>query len=204
MPLQLQFWRLRRMSISSQVFHSSCDYPYPESFFQVDNSQLFSHSCLSLHLMAVLVSEPNWRSSCCCMLASNMPNRPQLRSFPLQEPMGIRLSSVSARTSRLCCGCSRLCRPRVEKDATGEPIVHEYLASSSHAHDVFYSVQTSQTSFPKLLKHFVIIGHSQGGSAAWLQRGRLSNLFRDTWVLLQCLQRPRWFMSQCQSVVFPE
>lgn len=56
---------------------------------------------------------------------------------------------------------------RVEKDTSGQPIGHEYLASSSHAHDIFYSVQAAQTSFPKLSKHLVIIGHSQGGSATW-------------------------------------
>lgn len=90
---------------------------------------------------------------------------------------------------------------RVEKDASGQRIVHQYLASSSHAHDVFYSVQAARTSFPpELSKHFVIIGNSQGGGA----RGRPSTLFRDTWVLLQCLQRPRQFMSQCQSAVFSE
>lgn len=55
----------------------------------------------------------------------------------------------------------------VGKDALGKPTVHEYLASSSHAHDVFYSVQAAQTSFPELSKHFVIIGHSQGGGVAW-------------------------------------
>lgn len=33
----------------------------------------------------------------------------------------------------------------VGKDALGKPIVLEYLASSSHAHDVFYSVQAAQT-----------------------------------------------------------
>lgn len=33
----------------------------------------------------------------------------------------------------------------VGKDALGKPIVFEYLASSSHAHDVFSSVQATQT-----------------------------------------------------------
>ncbi|KAI4107797.1 MAG: hypothetical protein LQ339_002407 [Xanthoria mediterranea] len=55
----------------------------------------------------------------------------------------------------------------VTKDAAGKPISHPYLASTSHANDLFYSVQAAQSAFPKLSKQFVVLGHSQGGIAAW-------------------------------------
>ncbi|ERF68468.1 hypothetical protein EPUS_03786 [Endocarpon pusillum Z07020] len=55
----------------------------------------------------------------------------------------------------------------VERDASGKRIVHEYLASPSHANDVFYGVQAAKSAFPELSNKFVIIGHSQGGGAAW-------------------------------------
>ena len=38
----------------------------------------------------------------------------------------------------------------VDKDAKGNRVVHEYLASSSQANDVLYSVQAAQTAFPEL------------------------------------------------------
>jgi pimeloyl-ACP methyl ester carboxylesterase len=55
----------------------------------------------------------------------------------------------------------------VGKDESGRPIAHEYLATQSQANDVFYSMQAAQTAFPELSKHFVVIGHSQGGGVAW-------------------------------------
>ena len=55
----------------------------------------------------------------------------------------------------------------VAKDAAGNPLVHPWLASPSHATDVFYSIQAAQTAFKTLSKQFVIIGHSQGGGTAW-------------------------------------
>jgi pimeloyl-ACP methyl ester carboxylesterase len=55
----------------------------------------------------------------------------------------------------------------VSKTASGEPIAHEYLAAPAHANDVMYSVQAAQEAFPHLGKQFVVIGHSQGGAAAW-------------------------------------
>ncbi|KAL8947669.1 MAG: hypothetical protein Q9222_006076 [Ikaeria aurantiellina] len=56
----------------------------------------------------------------------------------------------------------------VDRTAHGETIQHEYLASPAHANDLFYAVQAAQATFPGLLsKQFVIIGHSQGGGAAW-------------------------------------
>jgi len=55
----------------------------------------------------------------------------------------------------------------VSKHVSGDAITHEYLACPSHANDVVYSVQAAQSAFPSLSKDFVVIGHSQGGGAAW-------------------------------------
>ncbi|KAL8827123.1 MAG: hypothetical protein Q9191_003381 [Dirinaria sp. TL-2023a] len=55
----------------------------------------------------------------------------------------------------------------VSQDARGNPVDHEYLSNPSHAHDLFYSVQAAQTAFKQLSQQFVILGHSQGGGAAW-------------------------------------
>lgn len=52
-------------------------------------------------------------------------------------------------------------------DSTDCAVTHEYLANPSHANDVFYSVQAAQSAFPVLSKEFVVVGHSQGGGAAW-------------------------------------
>ena len=55
----------------------------------------------------------------------------------------------------------------VDSDARRDPILHHYLASPSHADDIFYSVQAAQWAFSSLSKEFVVMGHSQGGGAAW-------------------------------------
>ena len=55
----------------------------------------------------------------------------------------------------------------VSKDAQGNPLTHPYFGSPSHANDLFYSVQAAQAAFPSLSKRFVVMGHSQGGGAAW-------------------------------------
>ncbi|KAI4134154.1 MAG: hypothetical protein LQ341_006071 [Variospora aurantia] len=55
----------------------------------------------------------------------------------------------------------------VQEDATGKPIVHQYLACPSHANDAIYSVKAAQQAFPELSQNFVVIGHSQGGGTAW-------------------------------------
>ncbi|KAL8637323.1 MAG: hypothetical protein Q9228_005395 [Teloschistes exilis] len=55
----------------------------------------------------------------------------------------------------------------VHEDATGEPITHQYLACPSHANDIVYGVKAAQQAFPELSQNFVVIGHSQGGGAAW-------------------------------------
>ena len=64
----------------------------------------------------------------------------------------------------------------VAKDGAGKPTAHPWLSSPSHANDVFYSIQAAQSAFKALSKHFVIIGHSQGGGTAWAaaQRQALS------------------------------
>ncbi|KAL8955243.1 MAG: hypothetical protein Q9183_006730, partial [Haloplaca sp. 2 TL-2023] len=55
----------------------------------------------------------------------------------------------------------------VNRNINGEEIRHEYLANPAHANDMFYSVQAAQTAFASLSKRFVMMGHSQGGGAAW-------------------------------------
>lgn len=57
--------------------------------------------------------------------------------------------------------------PGVEKHASKEAIVHEYLASPSQANDVVHAVRAAQSAFPELSKDFVVIGHSQEGGAVW-------------------------------------
>lgn len=55
----------------------------------------------------------------------------------------------------------------VDKHASGEHIVHEYLSLMSHANDLIYAIQAAQLYFPVLSKQFVVMGHSQGAGAAW-------------------------------------
>lgn len=55
----------------------------------------------------------------------------------------------------------------VGKDSNGKAIVHEYIANPAAANDVIYSVSAAREAFPSLSKEFVVIGHSQGGGAAW-------------------------------------
>lgn len=55
----------------------------------------------------------------------------------------------------------------VKKNASGEDIVHEYLAPPSQAKDVINAAAAAQSGFPELSKSFVSIGQSQGGGAVW-------------------------------------
>lgn len=66
----------------------------------------------------------------------------------------------------------------VRKHPSGQPIVHEYLASPSQAQDIVHSVTAAQAAFPELSMSFVVIGHSQGGGAAWsvAQRAALTSI----------------------------
>ena len=61
----------------------------------------------------------------------------------------------------------------VGADASGKPIVHEYLNGSAQANDIRYSVHAAQKAFPELSKRFVTIGSSQGGLATWALAERL-------------------------------
>lgn len=63
----------------------------------------------------------------------------------------------------------------VSQHPSGEPIEHEYLASTSHANDLVYAVQAAQQQFKELSKSFVVMGHSQGGQAAWATAIRQSD-----------------------------
>lgn len=55
----------------------------------------------------------------------------------------------------------------VDTDASGKPIPHQYAANPAAANDLFYAVQAAQSTFDSLSRQFVIMGHSQGGGAAW-------------------------------------
>ena len=55
----------------------------------------------------------------------------------------------------------------VDKTTDGKDIVHQYIANPAHANDLFYAVQAAQVAFSQLSSEFVVIGHSQGGGAAW-------------------------------------
>ncbi len=55
----------------------------------------------------------------------------------------------------------------VQKDASGAPIMLEYLASPSQGNDIVHSVHAAREAFPELSKDFIVVGHSQGGGAAW-------------------------------------
>lgn len=47
------------------------------------------------------------------------------------------------------------------------PILHPYLSSASHAHDLVHAIAAAQSAFPSLSASFVTIGHSQGGGTTW-------------------------------------
>lgn len=53
------------------------------------------------------------------------------------------------------------------KTDDGKDIKHEYPANHAAANDVVYAVQAAQQAFANLSSDFVVIGHSQGGGAAW-------------------------------------
>lgn len=56
----------------------------------------------------------------------------------------------------------------VAATAEGTYIPHEYAVHKAGANDVLYAVRAAQSAFPKVLsKHFVTVGHSQGGGVAW-------------------------------------
>ncbi|EHY58275.1 hypothetical protein HRR83_004866 [Exophiala dermatitidis] len=56
----------------------------------------------------------------------------------------------------------------LDHDAEGGFIAHQYLAHPAHGSDLIHAVQAAQQAWPSLLAHeFVVMGHSQGGGAAW-------------------------------------
>jgi alpha-beta hydrolase superfamily lysophospholipase len=55
----------------------------------------------------------------------------------------------------------------VGKNAAGQNITHEYLASPAHANDMEFALKAARSAFPILGKKFATIGHSQGGGAVW-------------------------------------
>jgi len=55
----------------------------------------------------------------------------------------------------------------VDKDTAGKTVRHLLLAIPGNANDVFYSVEAAQSAFKVLSKRFVVVGHSEGGGAAW-------------------------------------
>lgn len=55
----------------------------------------------------------------------------------------------------------------VNQTAEGEPVIHPYLANPAHANDLIYATQAAQSGWKELSRQFVVMGHSQGGGAAW-------------------------------------
>ncbi|KAH7312455.1 Alpha/Beta hydrolase protein [Stachybotrys elegans] len=50
----------------------------------------------------------------------------------------------------------------------GSEIIHQYLASPASGNDMLYAAQAAQAAFPgELSPNFAVVGHSQGGGAAW-------------------------------------
>ena len=50
----------------------------------------------------------------------------------------------------------------------GEAIPHQYTASPASGNDLLYAAQAAHEAFPdQLTEEFVVMGHSQGGGAAW-------------------------------------
>ena len=60
----------------------------------------------------------------------------------------------------------------VPTDANNKTIVHKFLNSPSAAEDVYWSVKAARVAFPFLSKNYVVMGHSQGGGAAWASAQR--------------------------------
>lgn len=55
----------------------------------------------------------------------------------------------------------------VTETSSGQPVIHQFFAGSSLANDIIFAVQAAQSIFSDLSKSFIVIGHSQGGAAAW-------------------------------------
>ncbi|KAL8886214.1 MAG: hypothetical protein Q9215_006050 [Flavoplaca cf. flavocitrina] len=55
----------------------------------------------------------------------------------------------------------------VGRTADGNKTIHQYMANPAQANDIVFGVQAAQQAFLKLSSNFVVLGHSQGGGAAW-------------------------------------
>ena len=55
----------------------------------------------------------------------------------------------------------------VNKDVEGKPIFHPYTAFQGQSNDLFNAVHAAQEAFQDLSRHFVSMGHSQGGGVTW-------------------------------------
>lgn len=55
----------------------------------------------------------------------------------------------------------------INETANGKPIYHSYGAGQSAGIDLLYAAQAAQSAFPSISENFVVMGHSQGGNAAW-------------------------------------
>ena len=55
----------------------------------------------------------------------------------------------------------------VGKRPSGEEVIHQFMAHPAAANDVVYAVEAAQSAFETLSSEYVVIGHSEGGGAAW-------------------------------------
>ncbi|KAL8881370.1 MAG: hypothetical protein Q9192_007811, partial [Flavoplaca navasiana] len=55
----------------------------------------------------------------------------------------------------------------VGRTADGNKIIHQYMANPAQANDIVFGVQAAQQAVLKLSPNFAVLGHSQGGGAAW-------------------------------------
>ncbi|KAI1339311.1 Alpha/Beta hydrolase protein [Xylariaceae sp. FL0016] len=56
----------------------------------------------------------------------------------------------------------------VDRDAEGNFIPHQYLASNAAGYDLLYAAKAAKEAWPDVLgEDYVVMGHSQGGGAAW-------------------------------------
>ena len=56
----------------------------------------------------------------------------------------------------------------LDHDGEGNFIAHQYLANQAHGNDLLYAVKAAQKAWPEVLgSRYVVMGHSQGGGAAW-------------------------------------
>ncbi|KAI1501890.1 Alpha/Beta hydrolase protein [Biscogniauxia marginata] len=56
----------------------------------------------------------------------------------------------------------------IDHDGSGGFVPHEYLASRAAGYDLLYAGRAARTAWPEVLgEEYVVMGHSQGGGAAW-------------------------------------